>query len=110
LSGRRFLLDTSILIWWLAEPDRLNPTISATIANPAHQICCSVVNLWEIQIKSHLGKLDMSLPLPQIHAWIVEHEGWELLPVHWPHVRQLERLTLVSADQLIRRYPVPFLG
>jgi PIN domain nuclease of toxin-antitoxin system len=131
LSGSRFLLDTSILIWWLAEPERLNPTISATIANPDLQICCSVVNLWEIQIKSHLGKLDMSLPLPQIHAWIVEHEGWELLPVRWPHVRQLdglpwvhkdpfdrlliaqaleERLTLVSADQLIRRYPVPFLG
>jgi PIN domain nuclease of toxin-antitoxin system len=59
LRASRLLLDTSVLIWWLAEPNRLGPTASAAIAEPANQIYCSVVNLWEIQIKVKLGKLDL---------------------------------------------------
>ena len=90
-----------------------------------------MVNLWEIQIKSKLGKLDLKLSLPAIHEWVTEQEGWELLPVRWPHVRRLdalpaahkdpfdrlliaqaieEELTLVSADQLMRLYPVDVVG
>jgi len=131
LSGAGFLLDTSVLIWWLAEPSRLSATASHCIADPGNQICCSVVNLWEIQIKVKLGKLDLELPLPEIHRWIVDQEGWLLLPVHWPHIRRLdqlpvphkdpfdrlliaqaveENLTLVSVDPLMRDYPVAVLG
>ena len=51
MSGAGFLLDTSVLIWWLAEPSRLGAAATKCIADPDNQICCSVVNLWEIQIK-----------------------------------------------------------
>jgi PIN domain nuclease of toxin-antitoxin system len=131
LSGSGFLLDTSVLIWWLAEPSRLSSTATRCIADPENQICCSVVNLWEIQIKVKLGKLDLELPLPEIHRWVVEQEGWLLLPVQWPHIRRLdqlpvahkdpfdrllisqaveESLTLVSVDPLMHDYPVAVLG
>jgi PIN domain nuclease of toxin-antitoxin system len=131
LSGNGFLLDTSVLIWWLAEPSRLSSAAKSCIADPENQICCSVVNLWEIQIKVKLGKLDLDLPLTEIHRWVVEQEGWSLLPVEWPHIRRLdqlpaahkdpfdrlliaqaveETLTLVSVDPLLRDYPVPVLG
>lgn len=131
MRASRLLLDTSVLIWWLAEPNRLGLTSSAAIAEPANQIYCSVVNLWEIQIKVKLGKLDLRLPLPAIHAWIVEQEGWVLLPVQWPHIRRLdqlptphkdpfdrlliaqaieEQLTLVSVDPMMARYPLAVLG
>jgi len=131
LSDKGFLLDTSVLIWWLAEPSRLSSAATSCIANPENQICCSVVNLWEIQIKVKLGKLDLDLPLTEIHRWVVEQEGWSLLPVEWPHIRRLnqlpaahkdpfdrlliaqaveETLTLVSVDPLMRDYPVPVLG
>lgn len=131
MSGSGFLLDTSVLIWWLAEPSCLSSTATRCIADPANQICCSVVNLWEIQIKVKLGKLDLELPLPEIHRWVVEQEGWLLLPVQWPHIRRLdqlpvahkdpfdrllisqaveESLTLVSVDPLMHDYPVAVLG
>jgi len=131
LSGAGFLLDTSVLIWWLAEPSRLSAKATGCIADPDNQICCSVVNLWEIQIKVKLGKLDLELPLPEIHRWVVEQEGWLLLPVQWPHIRRLdqlpaahkdpfdrlliaqaveENLTLVSVDPLMRDYPVAVVG
>lgn len=131
MSGAGFLLDTSVLIWWLAEPSRLSSTAINCIADPGNQICCSVVNLWEIQIKVKLGKLDLELPLPEIHRWVVDQEGWVLLPVHWPHIRRLdqlplphkdpfdrlliaqaveENLTLISVDPLMRDYPVTVLS
>lgn len=90
-----------------------------------------MVNLWEIQIKVKLGKLDLELPLPEIHRWVVDQEGWVLLPVHWPHIRRLdqlpllhkdpfdrlliaqaveENLTLISVDPLMRDYPVTVLS
>jgi len=131
LSGSRYLLDTSVLIWWLAEPSRLSTAVRSTIADPANAICCSVVNLWEIQIKVKLGKLDLELPLAEIHRWVVQEEGWMVLPVEWPHIRRLDQLpsphkdpfdrlliaqaaeenvTLVSVDPLMRDYPVAVLG
>ncbi|MFM8275577.1 MAG: type II toxin-antitoxin system VapC family toxin [Cyanobium sp.] len=131
MSDSGFLLDTSVLIWWLAEPARLSSAATSCIADPQNQIYCSVVNLWEIQIKVKLGKLDLDQPLAEIHRWIVDQEGWLLLPVQWPHIRRLnqlpaahkdpfdrlliaqaveETLTLVSVDPLMRDYPVAVLG
>ena len=128
MSGKGFLLDTSVLIWWLAEPARLSTTATSCIADPANQISCSVVNLWEIQIKVKLGKLDLDLPLAEIHHWIVDQESWLLLPVQWPHIRRLDQLpvphkdpfdrilvaqatvegiTLLTADALVGQYPGP---
>ena len=131
MSGSGFFLDTSVLIWWLAEPARLSSAATSCIADPENQICCSVVNLWEIQIKVKLGKLDLDLPLAEIHRWVVEQEGWLLLPVQWPHIRRLDQLPvphkdpfdrlliaqaveeclpLVRVDPLMRDYPVAVLG
>jgi PIN domain nuclease of toxin-antitoxin system len=131
LSGSGFFLDTSVLIWWLAEPARLSSAATSCIADPENQISCSVVNLWEIQIKVKLGKLDLDLPLAEIHRWVVEQEGWLLLPVQWPHIRRLDQLPvphkdpfdrlliaqaveeclpLVRVDPLMRDYPVAVLG
>lgn len=131
MSDSRYLLDTSVLIWWLAEPSRLTASAASCISDPNHQIICSVVNLWEIQIKAKLGKLDLDLPLTEVHRWVVDQEGWALLPVRWPHIRRLdqlpmphkdpfdrlliaqaaeETLTLVSVDPLMRDYPVAVLG
>lgn len=36
------MLDTSVLIWWLAEPNCLGPSASAAISEPENQIYCSV--------------------------------------------------------------------
>jgi len=84
-----------------------------------------------VLIKVKLGKLDLDLPLTEIHRWVVEQEGWLLLPVEWPHIRRLdqlpavhkdpfdrlliaqaieETLTLVSVDGFMGDYPVAVLG
>lgn len=123
----RLLLDTHPFVWSLLEPDRLPARLRATLIDPAHIVHVSAVSVWEVAIKSGLGKL--SFPLDRLAA-IIDDAGFSELPVIFAHaleVRHLpllhrdpfdrlliaqarhERLTLVTRDPAIRRYPVDIL-
>ena len=52
----RFLVDTQALLWWLIDSARLGPRSRRLIMSETPII--SPVVLWEIAIKSGLGKLD----------------------------------------------------
>jgi PIN domain nuclease of toxin-antitoxin system len=47
----RFLLDTHIVLWVLAEPDKLSNKARALIADPANDCVSSAVVVWEMAIK-----------------------------------------------------------
>jgi PIN domain nuclease of toxin-antitoxin system len=53
----RLLLDTHILLWWLADSPSLSARADALIADPANEVFLSPLSLWEIAIKAHLGKI-----------------------------------------------------
>lgn len=117
------LLDTHALLWWLDD----NPTLSAeardAIVDGRNLVFVSAVVIWEVRIKQSLGKLQLpsnfrevldsqafdELPLTVDHA----HRLAELPPLHRdPFDRMLvaqaiaERLTIVTRDPDIARYPV----
>jgi PIN domain nuclease of toxin-antitoxin system len=123
----RLLLDTHAFVWSQLERVRLPARLRATLIDPAHIVFISAVSIWEAVIKSGVGKL--SLPLDRVTA-IIDDAGFSELPVSFAHaleVRHLpllhrdpfdrlliaqarhERLTLVTRDADIRRYPVDTL-
>ena len=53
----KYLIDTHIVLWWLADDRNLSPSIKDTISNPDNSVVISVVSLWEINIKTSIGKL-----------------------------------------------------
>jgi PIN domain nuclease of toxin-antitoxin system len=57
----RLLLDTHLLLWALAEPERLDPTTRAALEDPGNEMPFSAANLWEIGIKAGLGSPDFPL-------------------------------------------------
>jgi PIN domain nuclease of toxin-antitoxin system len=83
----------------LAEPSHLSAAAISCIAEPEHQIFCSVVNLSEIQIMVKMGKLDQLL---------VSHKD----PCDRLLIAQAVEgnLTLVSVDPLMRDYSVAVLA
>ncbi|MDD5242168.1 MAG: type II toxin-antitoxin system VapC family toxin [Sulfuricella sp.] len=85
----RLLLDTHILLWWLAGSAALPKQASKLIADPAGEIFVSVISLWEIAIKSGKGKLEADLDeiLTQM-----EKEGFRVLPVTVRHIQSLAQL------------------
>ncbi len=115
------LLDTHVLLWWLADPARLSAPARRAIADGANIVFVSAASVWEMEIKAGLGKLKVpddlpaqmqqerlvELPVRMSHAQAVA----SLPPLHRdPFDRMLiaqaraETLTLVTADSLVLAY------
>ncbi len=55
----KLLLDTHTFMWWDSVPDRISPETLSLLKKPENQVIVSLVSVWEIQIKTHLGKLEL---------------------------------------------------
>lgn len=49
---KRLLLDTHVLLWWLADDPQLGVGARAAIADPRNQVFVSAATTWEIAIKT----------------------------------------------------------
>ncbi len=54
----RLLLDTHVLLWWLANDPSLKPAARSAIADSDAEVFVSAASAWEISIKRALGKLE----------------------------------------------------
>lgn len=54
----RLLLDTHILLWWLADDPKLPRSAAAAIANGETIVSVSAASAWEIAIKKSAGRLE----------------------------------------------------
>jgi len=56
----RLLLDTHVLIWAVAEPERIPAPLRNTIADGGTDVLVSTASAWEIAIKTSLGRLELA--------------------------------------------------
>jgi PIN domain nuclease of toxin-antitoxin system len=61
-----FLLDTSVLLWWLSKPARIPKATMERLELPETVILFSQISLLEIQIKVAIGKLRLDLPVAEV--------------------------------------------
>ena len=54
----RLLLDTHLLLWAAGSPERLSAAARALIEDPAVAPVFSAAGVWEVAIKSALGRDD----------------------------------------------------
>jgi PIN domain nuclease of toxin-antitoxin system len=54
----KVLLDTHIVLWWLAGDPSLPPLAGEAIANPDVDVIVSAATAWEIAIKRAAGRLE----------------------------------------------------
>lgn len=54
----RLLLDTQLLLWAAGQPDRLSVEAREAIENVHNELVFSCASLWEVAIKSMLGRSD----------------------------------------------------
>jgi len=66
----RLLLDTHVLLWWLADDPGLSGNARALIASAESEVLVSAASAWEISIKRALGKLDAP---DDLEAQLVQH-------------------------------------
>lgn len=119
----RLLVDSHVLLWHVLDDSRLGPGPTAAIEADDAEVLVSTASLWEIAIKSALGKLEAPDDLPQG----AEELGFELLAITSDHAwqvrslphhhgdpfdrmlvaqAQLERLPIVTADPAFDDYDI----
>lgn len=85
----RLLLDTQLAFWWQTGSHRLSNKARQLIETSAELVLVSRVSLWEIAIKSSIGKLRIDLP---VFAAQVESMGFCWLPIENSHILELAQL------------------
>jgi PIN domain nuclease of toxin-antitoxin system len=123
----RYLLDTQLLLWAGAEPERLSPAARTLIGSDRNTLFFSAASLWEIAIKASLNRQDFEIDPDEFHSQLLANSYLELpvtaaqaitlkslKPRHKdPFDRMLlaqamhEKLTLVTADRLLGGYEGP---
>ena len=123
----KVLLDTHLLLWAAGMPERLPAQARALLERPETEPMVSAASLWEIAIKSGLGRIDFSVDPRLLRRGLLEHGYCELdvtgahatavdllPPIHKdPFDRilvaqaQIEGVTLLTTDEIVARYPGP---
>ena len=94
----RLLLDTHILLWWLADSPSLSDRARELIADPDNAVFVSAVSLWEIWLKHSLGKLQ----LPSDFEERLAGESFESLPLLADHTREVATIPWHHRDPFDR--------
>jgi PIN domain nuclease of toxin-antitoxin system len=94
----RLLLDTHVFLWAAMGSRLLKPKIRALIES-ADQVYVSAASIWEIAIKSRLGKIDAN---PNELAAAIEDSGFIELPIRASHCAAVARLPLHHSDPFDR--------
>jgi PIN domain nuclease of toxin-antitoxin system len=97
--ARRLLLDTQVWLWWQADDSRLGARARDTIARAA-EVCVSAASVWEIAIKSSLGKL--TLPRNYDVAAELEIDGFQPMPIDIAHAQAISSLPAIHRDPFDR--------
>lgn len=85
-----WLVDTHALLWFLTDDPALSVDAKVTMESGSEVLMVSAASLWEIAIKTSLGKLDAPSDLPQI----IRDEGFEVLEVGAEHAWAVRVLPL----------------
>ena len=95
------LLDTHILLWAAYEPARLSADARAMLTDPNNTLHFSVASLWEVAIKSALGRPDFAVDAAELRLGLVANEYNELA-IESSHVLRLPTLQPLHADPFDR--------
>ena len=125
----RLLLDTHLLLW-AAAGTGLSPAAADLINDRENELFFSAASIWEVAIKSALGRPEFHLDAGAFRRELLE-SGYEELAITGAHAAAVaglpdlhrdpfdrillaqalvEGVTLLSADQSLLAYPGPVLS
>jgi len=95
------LLDTHILLWAAGQPDRLSQECRNLLVNPSNNLIFSAASLWEISIKSRLGRSDFNVDPARLRRMLLLN-AYRELAVSSEHAVAVSILPLLHKDPFDR--------
>lgn len=124
------LLDTNAFLWFISGNDRLSDTARNYITDFNNELSLSIASLWEIAIKTSIGKLELLKPFDQLIPDQLEKNAIDILPVELKHVSAIinlefhhrdpfdriiiaqgltEQISIITSDSFFTKYPVDII-
>ena len=97
----KFLLDTHLLLWAAGQPERLSKPARELIENPDNALYFSAASIWEIAIKSSLGREDFKADSRLIRRGLIDN-GYREISISSEHAAGVQSLPLVHKDPFDR--------
>ena len=121
------LLDTHILLW--AAAGRLPKKAECLVTDGENILFFSSVSIWEIAMKSELGRNDFSIDIHILYRELIEHQYRELsvmarhaiMAQSLPNIHKdpfdrlllaqatVEGYYLLTSDYIMKKYPGPII-
>jgi len=123
----KYLLDTHVVLWLAKNSPLLSTTAKNAIFDAASEKFVSIVSAWEVAIKIASQKLHVDGGLLEFFK-MLDDNGFTVLPVEKKYVlrlpaladhhkdpfdrlliatAQVEKMTILTVDENIRKYDVP---
>ena len=123
----KLLLDTHLLLWAADGSFRLPAQVRALLDDERNEPVFSAASMWEIAIKSGLGRQDFQVNPRLLRRGLLDN-GYRELPITSEHVVAIdglppihkdpfdrllvaqsiiEGITLLTVDPLVSQYPAP---
>ena len=123
----KLLLDTHLLLWAAAAPDKLPAAARAEIENVDNELLFSAASIWEVAIKRGLDRPDFTVNPRLLRRGLLDN-GYQELPITGEHAAAVdglpplhkdpfdrmliaqsisEGIALLTVDERVARYPAP---
>lgn len=97
----KLLLDTHILLWAAGQPERLSQIARELIENPDNELYFSAASIWEIAIKSGLGREDFKADSRLVRRGLIDN-GYREICISSEHAVGVRALPLIHKDPFDR--------
>ena len=104
----KLLLDTQLLLWAAGLPHLLSAAALALLNDPQNELLFSAASLWEIAIKSSLGREDFRVEPRLLRRGLLDN-GYAELPITSEHAVNIDNLPDLHKDPFDRILPAQAL-
>jgi PIN domain nuclease of toxin-antitoxin system len=97
----QYLIDTHTFLWFVEDAPELSPIAKTLIEDENNEIFISIASLWEISIKTAIGKLSISGNYETVIDDVVDN-SIEILPINFAHTVMQNKLPFHHRDPFDR--------
>ena len=97
----KYLIDTHVLIWFMEGNSLFSPIAKSIMIDKNNEIFISIASLWEISIKTSIGKLPMNRRYDEISDVLYDNLI-EILRIDFSHTVENNKLPFHHRDPFDR--------
>ena len=98
----RYLLDTHTLLWITTDDVRLSDKVKEIYLDAENVIFCSIASVWELAIKTSIGKIKFEKDLDDFIEVHVKGNNIDIAKIELPHVLRIANLPFHHRDPFDR--------